>query len=80
MLECITHKITVRHDRKYKEASEKWTGLICPKIRKKLDKNAQYSGNYFRHIQDFESMVLNQETTIILWIFQPEHVTANDFI
>ena len=47
MLECITHKITVRHDKKYKEASEKWTGLICPKIRKKLDKNAEYSGNCF---------------------------------
>ena len=28
MLECITHKITVRHDKKYKEASVKETVVI----------------------------------------------------
>ncbi|XP_044343151.1 uncharacterized protein [Triticum aestivum] len=47
MLDCIMHKMIVRHESKQREAMEKWTGRICPKIRKKLDKSAEYSGNCY---------------------------------
>ena len=47
MLECILAKISLRHASKHREAVEKWTGRICPKIRKKLEKNADFSANCF---------------------------------
>ena len=47
MLECILAKISLRHASKHREAVEKWTGRICPKIRKKLEKNAEFSANCF---------------------------------
>ena len=47
MLECILGKLSLRLASKHREAVEKWTGRICPKIRKKLEKNAELSGNCF---------------------------------
>ncbi|KAM3191553.1 hypothetical protein ACQJBY_069068 [Aegilops geniculata] len=47
MLHCIMGKITVRHETKQREAVEKWSGRICPKIRKKIEKNAEFSGNCY---------------------------------
>jgi hypothetical protein len=42
MLETIFCKLVQRIENKQKEA-EKWTGTICPKIRKKLDKFIEWS-------------------------------------
>jgi hypothetical protein len=42
MLETIFYKLVQRIENKQKEA-EKWTGTICPKIRKKLDKFIEWS-------------------------------------
>ena len=42
MLETIFYKIMQRMESKPKEA-EKWTGRICPKIKKKLDKFTEWS-------------------------------------
>jgi hypothetical protein len=41
MLETIFYKRMERVDTKHKEA--KWRGTICPKIRKKIEKYAEWS-------------------------------------
>ncbi|XP_044348461.1 uncharacterized protein [Triticum aestivum] len=46
MMECIKGKITARHDSKQREAI-KWTGRICPKIRKKMEKEIELSASCF---------------------------------
>jgi hypothetical protein len=45
MLERIKSQIMHRHMSKKKEATEKWTGNITPKIRDKLRKNVELSAN-----------------------------------
>lgn len=42
MLETIFYKLVSRIESKQKEA-QKWTGIICPKIKKKLDKFVDWS-------------------------------------
>ena len=44
MLESIFYKLVQRIVSKQQEP-EKWTGTICPKIRKKLDKFMEWSNN-----------------------------------
>ena len=44
MLETIFYKILQRTESKQREA-DKWTGRICPKIKKKLDKFTEWSGD-----------------------------------
>lgn len=46
MLETIKAQIMTRHYTKNKDRSS-WTGPICPKIRKKLDKHIELSRNVF---------------------------------
>ena len=46
MLEYIFYKIMHRLVSKQREAIEKWAGQrICPKIKKKLDKNTEFAAN-----------------------------------
>ena len=46
MLEYIFYKIMHRLVSKQREAIEKWVGQrICPKIKKKLDKNTEFAAN-----------------------------------
>ena len=61
MLEMIFYKLMKRFDCKQKEV-EKWTGRICPKIKKKLDKFTEWSnqckvtpnGNYLYFVKSHE--------------------------
>ena len=61
MLETIFYKIMHRNVGKQKEC-EKWTGVICPKIKKKLDKatewardlDADHAGNGVFHVSSSE--------------------------
>ena len=46
MLETIFYKLVQRIKGKQIDA-EKWEGIICPKIKKKLDKFAEWSAGYF---------------------------------
>ncbi|KAM0847811.1 hypothetical protein ACQ4PT_054781 [Festuca glaucescens] len=46
MLERIICQIMTRNYEKEKEGRETWTGLICPKIKKKLDKNSDLAALY----------------------------------
>ena len=44
MLQRIKTELMTRHYNKQQEAIEKWEGMsICPKIRKKVAKNAEYA-------------------------------------
>ena len=45
MLDNIFQKLIHRMQSKMIEAQDKWHGRICPKIRKKLDKNADFAAN-----------------------------------
>ena len=45
MLDYIFWKISNRMVGKQREA-EKWTGRLCPKIQKKLDKYVEWAKNY----------------------------------
>ena len=47
MLENIACKIGTRYNKMQKDALQKWTGQICPKIRQKVQKNADYAANCF---------------------------------
>jgi nucleoside-triphosphatase THEP1 len=46
MLERIKAQIMTRIHNKQKEEM-KWTGLICPKIKKKVDRNVDFANNCF---------------------------------
>ena len=46
MLENIACNICTRYVKMQKEA-QKWTGQICPKIRQKVQENADYAANCF---------------------------------
>lgn len=43
MLERVVSQIMTRYYENEKHARENWVGQICPKIKKKLDKNAEYA-------------------------------------
>ncbi|CAO2186353.1 unnamed protein product [Urochloa humidicola] len=47
MLERIKGQLMMRHYNKEKEMKEQWTGDICPKIRKKILKNAEYANTCY---------------------------------
>ena len=47
MLERINSQLMTRYYEKEREAREKWVGQICPKIKKKLDKNAEFVADCF---------------------------------
>ena len=44
MFEKIRCQIMNRLYTKHKEATEKWRGKICPKVRKKVERHAEYAG------------------------------------
>ena len=44
IFEKIRCQIMNRFYTKQKEAVEKWKGTICPKVRKKIERHADYSG------------------------------------
>jgi hypothetical protein len=46
MFDKVNNQLMVRHYNKNLESDE-WCGLICPKIRKKLDKQVEISNNCF---------------------------------
>ncbi|KAM0917767.1 hypothetical protein ACQ4PT_009211 [Festuca glaucescens] len=46
MLERIKHQLMIRHCTKLKEA-QKMVGLVCPKIKKKVEKNMELASNIF---------------------------------
>jgi hypothetical protein len=46
MFERIKSQIMTRHDNKQREES-KWTGILCPKIKKKVEKNVEFSKNSY---------------------------------
>lgn len=43
MLEQIKSQLMTRHYNKGKEVGDLWDGPICPKIRKKLQKNTEFA-------------------------------------
>jgi hypothetical protein len=47
MIERIRCQLTNRIYTKQKEAQEKWTDTICPKIKNKLQKNIEFANKYF---------------------------------
>ncbi|CAM0880030.1 unnamed protein product [Alopecurus aequalis] len=47
MMERIQCQLMSRYYENEKEAREKWVGQICPKIKKKLEKNAEYAAEVF---------------------------------
>lgn len=47
MMECIKSKITARHEGKQRQAVNSWSGRICPKIKKKLEKEIELSASCF---------------------------------
>ena len=48
MIQKIKSQLMVRHYNKQKDLAEKWLGMaICPKIRKKLDRHAEFSNTCY---------------------------------
>ncbi|CAO2149444.1 unnamed protein product [Urochloa humidicola] len=47
MLEQIKSQLMTRHYSKEKEVGDQWDGPICPKIRKKLQKNIEFANTYY---------------------------------
>jgi hypothetical protein len=47
---------------------EKWHVTICPKIKKKLDKLTDISGNYTIGLMEFSKLLLENMREVTLWI------------